>query len=325
YNALLAGDVAEDPYLANELENYFPTPLRKRYRELMSRHRLRREIVCTAITNSIVNRMGSAFTQRMQEETGVGVSSVARAYTIARESHDTVHTWAAIEALDNRVPANVQLSMATQTAGLLKHATRWMLDHLHGRLDIAATVPMYRSGVEVLREHAEGILNESQLEIYHRTIQQYTDVGVPEALARRIASHPLLFTAFDLVDVSAERKLPIEVVGRVYFHIGRELELDWLRDQITQLNVEGHWQAVARGTLRDDLYSQQRVLTSQALAKAGDARGAMDQLDAWFKERHNRIQHAQRVLNDMKTAGISDFPSLSVAMQEIRKLARQGN
>ncbi|MGH8369500.1 MAG: hypothetical protein ACRESC_00840, partial [Gammaproteobacteria bacterium] len=72
------------------------------------------------------------------------------------------------------------------------------------------------------------------------------------------------------------------------------------------------------------LYSQQRALTSQALAKANDARSALEQLDAWFSERGSRIQHAQRVLNDMKTAGISDFPSLSVAMQEIRKLARVG-
>ncbi|HET7649858.1 MAG TPA: NAD-glutamate dehydrogenase [Gammaproteobacteria bacterium] len=325
YNALLAGDVAEDPYLANELENYFPSALRKRYKELMPKHRLRREIICTAITNSIVNRMGSTFTQRMQEETGVGVSSVARAYTIARESYDTVNTWAAIEALDNKVPANVQLAMANQIAGLLKHATRWLLDHLHGRLDIAATVPMYRPGVEILREHVDGILSDTQLETYHRTVEQYTDVGVPESLARRIACQPLLFTAFDMVDIAKERKLPIEVVGRVYFHIGRELELDWLRSQIENLAVEGQWQAVARGTLRDDLYSQQRALTAQALVKAKDARAAMDQLDDWFRERKVRIQHAQRILSDMKTAGISDFPSLSVALQEIRKLARGGN
>jgi len=30
--------------------------------------------------------------------------------------------------------------------------------------------------------------------------------------------------------------------------------------------VDGHWQAVARGTLREDLYAQQRALTAQALS-----------------------------------------------------------
>ncbi|MGB9429975.1 MAG: NAD-glutamate dehydrogenase [Gammaproteobacteria bacterium] len=323
YNALLGSDVAEDPYLANELENYFPTALRKKYRESMSRHRLRREIICTAITNSMANRMGPTFAQRMQEESGVGVASVARAYTIARESFNMVGTWSAIEALDNQVPANVQISMAVQSGRLLRHATRWLLDHLHGRLDIAEVVPLYRPGIETLTTHMAAVLGENQLETYHRMQQQYRDVGVPETLAQRIATLPLLYAALDMADVARDTQLPVDVVARIYFHIGRELDLDWLRGQIESLAVEGHWQAEARATLREDLYAQQRALAAQALDKAKDARTAMDHLDAWLTEHANRVQHVQRLLADMQTASIADFPSLSVAMQEVRKLARQ--
>ena len=323
YNALLAGDVAEDPYLANELENYFPTALRKRYRELMPKHRLRREIICTAITNSLVNRMGSTFAHRMQEETGADASAVARAYTIARESYGMEDIWSGIEALDNKVPDRIQVSMAVQSSQLLKHATRWLLDHMSGRLDIAAAVPQYQPAVADLVQHMSGVLNESLLEVYNGSVQQYTDVGVPDALARRIAAIPPLYAALDIADVARTAKLPVEVVARVYFHIGRELELDWLRSQIEKLSVEGHWQAVARGTLRDDLYAQQSALTAQALGNARDARSAMKQLEQWFGANAARLQHAQRVLGEMKSAGITDFPSLSVALQEIRRLARQ--
>ncbi|MGH8280981.1 MAG: NAD-glutamate dehydrogenase, partial [Gammaproteobacteria bacterium] len=322
YNALLGSDVAEDPYLAHELQSYFPTPLRKKYREAMSKHRLRREIVCTAVTNSMVNRMGPTFAQRMQEESGVGVASVARAYTIARESFDMVSTWSAIEALDNRVPANVQISMVVQSGRLLRHATRWLLDHLHGQLDIAAVVPLYRPGIEALNTHMAAVLGEDQLETYHRMQQQYRDVGVPEALAQRIAALSPLYAALDLADVARDAKLPVDVAARIYFHIGRELRLDWLRGQIETLAVEGHWQAEARATLREDLYAQQRTLVAQVLSKTKDPRAAMEHLDAWFTEHRTRIQHAQRMLADMKTANIADFPSLSVAMQEVRKLAR---
>ena len=322
YNALLASDVAEDPYLANELENYFPTALRKKYHEFMSKHRLRREIVATAITNSMVNRMGPTFAQRTQEESGVGIASVARAYTIARESFDMVGVWSAIEALDNRIPANVQVAMAVQAVGLLKHASRWLLDHLHGRLDIAATVPLYRPGIELLTTQMAAVLSESQVDIYHRMLQQYIDVGVPDSLAHHIAALPTLYPAFDLVDVARKTKLPVDVVAGIYFHIGRELGLDWLRGQIEALTVDGHWQAEARATLRENLYLQQQALTAQALNKVTDARIAMDHLHAWFAEHATRIQHTQRVLGDMKNANISDFQSLSVAMQEVHKLAR---
>jgi len=322
YNALLVSDVAEDPYLANELENYFPTELRKKYQEFMPKHRLRREIVATAITNSMVNRMGPTFAQRTQEESGVGIASVARAYTIARESFGMVGIWSAIEALDNRIPANVQIAMAVQTVGLLKHASRWLIDHLHGRLDIAATVPLYRPGIEKLTTHMAAVLSEPQLDVYHRMQQQYSDVGVPESIAHLIAAVPTLYPAFDLVDVARKTKLPVDVVARIYFHIGRELGLDWLRGQIETLSVDGHWQAEARATLRENLYLQQRLLTTQALKKITDERNAMEHLNAWFDEYTTRIQHTQRILGDMKNANIADFPSLSVAMQEVRKLAR---
>lgn len=322
YNALLTSDATDDPYLGNELENYFPTALQQKYRGSMSKHRLRREIVATAITNSMVNRMGPTFAQRTQEETGADASAVARAYTIARESFDMVRTWSAIEGLDNAIPANVQISMAVQTAQLLRHATRWLLDHLHGRLDIAATVPLYRPGIEAMASDMASVLSETQLEIHHRMVQQYRDVGVPEPLAQRIAALSPLYAALDIAEVARESKLPVATVARIYFQIGRQLDLDWLRGQIDTLAVEGHWQAEARTTLREDLYAQQRLLTSQVLIKTTDARDAVDRLDAWFIRHAARILHTQRILGDMKIAQTADFPSLSVAMQEVRKLAR---
>jgi glutamate dehydrogenase len=318
----LGSDVAEDPYLANELENYFPTELHKKYSAFMPKHRLRREIIATAITNSMVNRMGPTFAQRTQEESGVGIASVARAYTIARESFGMVSIWSAIEALDNRIPANVQIAMAVQTVGLLKHTSRWLVDHLHGRLDIAATVPQYRPGIEQLTTHIAAVLSEPQLDIYHRMLQQYSDVGVPESLAHHIAAIPTLYPAFDMVDIAQQAKLPVDAVARIYFHIGRELGLDWLRGQIEILSVDGHWQAEARATLRENLYLQQRLLTAQAINKVTDIRNAMDHVNAWFAKYNTRVQHTQRILAEMKNANIADFPSLAVAMQEVRKLAR---
>ena len=70
FQQLLDSDVPEDPYLRAELVRYFPEPLREKYAEHMQRHRLRREIIATAVTNSIVNRMGATFMLRMQEDTG---------------------------------------------------------------------------------------------------------------------------------------------------------------------------------------------------------------------------------------------------------------
>ncbi len=93
YQQLLASDVPEDPYLSGELVRYFPQPLQDRFTDYMHGHRLKREIIATQVTNSLVNRMGSSFTMRMHEETGEEAAQVAKAYTIARGIFDAREFW----------------------------------------------------------------------------------------------------------------------------------------------------------------------------------------------------------------------------------------
>ena len=85
YSQLLDSDIPEDPWLSHELQRYFPQPLQERYSAYMAGHRLKREIIATQVTNSMVNRMGASFALRMHEDTGASAAKVARAFTIARE------------------------------------------------------------------------------------------------------------------------------------------------------------------------------------------------------------------------------------------------
>src|SRR5690606_33858028 len=107
FQQLVDSDVPEDPYLSKELVRYFPQPLQKKYADAMENHRLKREIIATAVTNSMVNRMGATFTLRMQEDTGRSAAEVAEAYTIAREALDARGLWAQIDALDGKVAESV--------------------------------------------------------------------------------------------------------------------------------------------------------------------------------------------------------------------------
>ncbi|HSE12329.1 MAG TPA: NAD-glutamate dehydrogenase domain-containing protein, partial [Rudaea sp.] len=100
FQQLLDSDVPEDPYLSKELRRYFPGPLQDKYAEHMERHRLKREIIATAVTNSMVNRMDATFVLRMQEDTGQPPAAIAKAYSAVREIVDARSVWAGIEALD---------------------------------------------------------------------------------------------------------------------------------------------------------------------------------------------------------------------------------
>ena len=83
--ALLDSDLPDSPYLAVDLERYFPALVVERFGHLIGEHPLRRELIATIAANDVVNSQGITFVSRMVTETGARPSQVVRAFRIARD------------------------------------------------------------------------------------------------------------------------------------------------------------------------------------------------------------------------------------------------
>ncbi len=234
YAEMVRSNVPEDEYLSKELGRYFPAPLQKRYTSYLREHPLAREIIATMVTNSLVNRMGSVFAFRMQDETGADVAGVARAFTIAREIFEIRATWEAIESLDNQVAAAAQQGMLRSTQALLKQATRWLLDRREELPDIAAAVARLAPGIRALAECLPEVLQGSRLERYEGALQLYAETGLPPALARRVAALAPLHTALDIIALAENCDVDVRHAAEIYFRVGDALQLDWVADQVEQ-------------------------------------------------------------------------------------------
>ncbi len=216
-NHLLDSDLPDDPYFASEVQRYFPTPARKRYAREIPRHRLRREIIATATTNSLVNRMGPVFVARAQEDTDADPAAISRAYTIAREIFSMRSLWADIEALDNAVGASVQYAMLYRTGRLLRHTSYWLLRERGDDLHVEKAVRELRAGVGKLTDGADlDVGGEARVQ-FEATMAELTGGGVPEKLARRVARLALLEPALDIVALSRNERVAVADVARVYF------------------------------------------------------------------------------------------------------------
>ena len=320
YQKVIESDLPEDPYLSNELERYFPRALLARYGDLLRAHPLRREIIATATTNSLVNRMGPVFALRVAEDTGASVSAIARAYAIARESAVMRELWAEIERLDNRVPAAVQYDMQYAAARALRHATYWILAHRPRTLGVEAAVAELKPGLAALVTAAPRLVTGRLGERITATRLRLAEAGVPLTLATRIATLELLQSGLYIVDLAARRRTPLVNAARVYLYLGTVLDLDALHVQIDQLPAEGHLQSIARGSLRDTLHALHRALADSILGarRRGDPLKAAD---AWLAARPDAVEHLRRIFADMAGTAAVDFPTLSVALQALRRLA----
>jgi glutamate dehydrogenase len=318
---LIESDVPEDPYLAAELERYFPAPLRERFPRAIAHHRLRREIIATATTNSVVNRMGPAFVPRAQEDTGSDPAQIARAYTAAREIFDMREVWAHIEALDNKIPSRLQYEVTFETIRLLKHVTYWLLANRKRALQVDAAVAELRHGVRELEAAIGELLTGSEHERFARARGEYVKAGLPHALAARVASLRAHDAALDIVELARAHGIKVADAAHVYFEASAHTGVDWLREEIEKLPVEGPWQTEARAGLRDAALRISRRLADRVLGRKGSAT-APERVTAWLASAGEEWSHWQRMLAQMRTAkGAPDFATLSVGIETVRKLA----
>ena len=322
FNQLLESDVPEDPFLSKELVRYFPKPLQDKYAADMQSHRLRREIIATAVTNSFVNRMGATFMMRMQEDTGEAPAQVAKAFAIAREVTDARELWAGIDALDLQVPESAQMEALTQIWNVMRNMSRWLLNRPGERLDIAQAVSRYKPGLDALEGSLGALLSGSDRAEFAEERARWLDLGFPQRLAEQLAGLPFLISALDMIEVALERKFDVKDVAKVYFGLGEALHLKWLMQKIDELPVEGRWHAHARGVMRDELQAQQGALVAQVLAQ-GD--GAAEQRVAkWIGRDDPALRFTLTMFNDMRNQRGMDYPTVSVAVRRLAQIAAAG-
>ena len=320
FDELLRSDVPEDPYLSKELQRYFPQPLQKKYAGAMEEHRLKREIIATAVTNTMINRMGATFLLRMQEDSGRSYGEVAKAFTITRETLEARALWLEIDALDGKVAESVQIDALQVIWNLQRSFTRWLLSRPGAIPDITTAVDRYHNGFRDVRA-GENIIPDSMRPEYEASLADWLGKGVPAELAGQLAALPYLEPCADIIELATERKRKPIDVAKLHFRVGEALRVPWLTRQIDALEVDGRWHAVARGVLREELAAQQRVIVGQVLECPGNTAEA--KVRHWLDRDDPALRFTLAMLSELAAQKTVDYPTVSVAVQRLSQLAQR--
>ncbi len=323
YDDLLNSDLPDDPYLETDLERYFPAPLIDQYGKQIRGHRLRREIIATQLSNSIVNRASMVFSQMAQEETGRGAADIARAYVVTRASFGLRELWASIEALDNKVPAALQHEMIVSLRQLTEHATLWFLRNRPQPIDCGATVALFEPALAELIECLPNVMPEDRCRECEQKSEELVNQGVPAPLAKVVGLVEPLYSACNIVEAADQTKLDVRAAAEVYLQVGGRLGLDWLRARGRKVAVDSHWQLQAVSAIIDDLYGQQLALTIQVIKSAGKkAKLDGSAVDKWATDNPDIITRNAQLFADLRTQPGMDLAMLAVANRRMRELIK---
>jgi len=315
---VLASDLPDDEYLRRVLVGYFPTPLRERYAGLMCDHRLHREIITTEVVNDMVDRSGITFAFRLTEETGASVPDITRAWLVARHVFGMPGFWAHVESLDGKVDTVTQIAMALEGRKLTERAARWLLHSRRPLFDIESTIGFFANGVLTVAAGLPKLLTGRDLADFEERRDSFTARGVPDELAHWVSAMVPAYSAFDIVEVAADTGRDISEAAEVYFDLADRLRISRLRDRITALPRADRWNTMARGALRDDLYSAHAALAKDVLTVGPGS--PEERLAAWAQRNDSAVRRAAQTMTEIWESDAFTVATLSVAVRAIRTL-----
>jgi glutamate dehydrogenase len=321
---LVRSDLPDDPYLASWLVDYFPSPLRERFRPYMDRHPLRREIITTCVVNDLINNSGTTFMYRLNEESGASPTDIARAYLVAREVFDMPRFWRSVEGLSQRIDVSTQISLLLDARKLTERGTRWLLRNRRPPFDIQQTIDFFAEGVATLTPILPKLLVGRDLTAVEERRDGFVESGVPSELAERVAMMVPAFSVFDLVEIAHATGRPVQETAEVYFDLAERLQLARLRERILALRRPDRWTSMARSALRDDLYAAHAALTRDVLVTSEPGSDPDERLAAWAEKNTAAEQRARQTLTEIWESDSFDLATLSVALGAIRALVTAG-
>jgi len=325
YSNLLSSNLPDEEYYFNELVRYFPTKLSKEFAKEVKSHNLRREIIATYITNSLVNRLGITFFNRLSEDTGLKMCDIARAYTIARDAFKLRDIWAEIQSLTPTVKAKVQIEMYREIAVFIERTTAWFIRGVEQPIkDITKLVKEFSPKVEQVYQNLDTSLAKQAQKIRLERYQYYVNNNVPEQLAKRVASMDVMSSACQIVQVArSNKKVSVEFVAELYYAVGTKLHLRYLRAQASSLKIDSYWDKLSLKSYIDHLFDQQMRITNEVVKYSLKQKGKFSVkqiIDKWIKDNEKQIMRFDELIYDLQSHDYPDFSMLNVAGNRIKEV-----
>ncbi len=301
FDAILKSPVPEDPYFDRELQRYFPQALKQRFPDTVKSHRLRREIIATALANILVNRGGPTLPTRLMEETGADAFTIAKAYALTRDAYGLMELNLAIDSLDNKVPGEEQLALYAEVGDLLTSRIVWFIRNLDLTTGLAPIVARYREGISAVEEALPRVLDADAVTAITKRRDELMARGMEEAPARRLASLTALVSAPDIVRIAETDGHGLSEIAATHFAIEQTFRLDDLTAAARKVPAADTFDRVALERVTAQISAAHRGLTSEVVGNGGSGSEAVA---AWAA---SRGQALERIREELDAIAASDL------------------
>ncbi|AYG67964.1 MULTISPECIES: NAD-glutamate dehydrogenase [unclassified Rhizobium] len=318
FDAIVASDLPDDPYFTATLGRYFPAKMQRSNATDIESHRLRREIIGTALANEAINRGGPGFAVSMMDATAASAAEVVKATVIARDGFDLDRLWNDTDALDGKVGGQMQNRVYSEITEVYTALTRLLLKTGAAKGDIEETVSRLSAALKKLRAvFLSHIPADFAAEIAAREAE-YQAAGLPEKLASEIATIYALVLVPEIMQIAERTGDTLNRAAESYFAVSQTFRVGRLLLAGSRIVTGDHYESLALARSLDQIAGARRDIVISALSNH-----PKDKLpvQAWHAEDRIRINRIAEELGGLSESGDPNLARITVAAGLLSDLA----
>lgn len=311
---VLESSMPDESYFSVDLKRYFPEKMQEKFAKEIEQHSLKREIIATVATNSMVNRAGLAFYFDILEDTKLPARDIVAAYSLARDIMRMRDVWAHLEKLQKVIPPDLCAELYDEISKLLKYLTFWLLRHRALPLDISKIIDEFCKPAQDAMEQLESMLTEAQLEPIKRQATHLAAKQIPKDVAKHLAILPLFKSALDICSVAKQNKKPIKDVGALYFAFAEKLEFMRIMDRAKTIPTQNRWDRLALQSVIHEFHDELARIIGLIFANH------KGKVEAFEEQGGGAVQRFMQVVSDMLMRDSLSTPMLMVALGQLKQI-----
>jgi len=323
FDDLVDTDVADDPFFDRMFRDYFPKAVQG-FDKALEGHRLRREIIISRLCNKIVDVGGPIFMSHLSEQTNGSACEIAKAFTIAYEVLQIDNMRTSINALDNKISAEAQLSLQAEISTVLQRVIGWLVRRGETG-SIAMRIARRTDGLSHVDEGWVNVLSSYDSRRVASRIGRFIRSGIPEELAADVSLLRARASGFDVVELTEKTGWPIRKAAELFYDMGGRFKIDRLRTMSMKTAPKTHWEGLAQQRIEEDYYAAQASLALDAarlyIDGGGTAKaGTKTIINAYVESKPHAVQAYDAAYTKINTSGGWSLAKFAIVNAQLREL-----
>jgi glutamate dehydrogenase len=315
---LSTSKILHQEYFIKFLYDYFPKSMHEKFISFIDAGMLKKEILSNVLTNDIINILTGPILYSIVLNSDKNFDDIISSYFIVADLFKIDVLWNKIEKLDANinVTSAMQIELFSNVIKFLRRGIAWLLKNHPISFDVQESINFYKDGLFSLLPNLPKVFLGATKERYLNSLQHYKKNGICEEIASEICSLEFSISAFDIISVAKNIKVQTDKLAFLYFQIGSDLEIDWLRKVAeSDITNNSYWGLLSTQTIKDDLYQKQRKLLEIIAINFQDCN-----LNSWQKVNSYNYNKFKNFIIDLKMQKIIDLGMIIVANKKLELL-----